>query len=113
MAEEFQYLVKETGSLCQKTEYALSQCFVILLHLKIFASASRIYFHSSEPLSPNWEHSKEIITKQPEKSELSQSFKKPFGFDIAQQKVRSLVGSISVKNLTSQFLSPEVIKGSS
>lgn len=65
-AVELEYLVKEIRSLCKKTEYALCQCFVILLCLQIFASASCIYFHSSESPSPNWEHSKEVITKKPE-----------------------------------------------
>lgn len=99
IAVEFQYLVKEIGSLCEKTECPLSQSFVILLCLQIFASASCICFHSSESLNPNWEHRKEIISKQPEKFELSQSFKKPFGFDIVQQKVNFVLPpSISRKH---------------
>lgn len=82
VAVEFQYLVKEIGSLCKEARYASSQCSVVMLCLQIFESVSCIYFQFSESPNLRWEHSKEIIKKQPVKSELAQSFKKHLFFDI-------------------------------
>lgn len=63
-AAEFQYLVKEIGSLCKEAGYVSSQCLVAMACLQIFESASCIYFQFSESPSHRWEHSKESQKNQ-------------------------------------------------